>query len=136
MRTIRKQRTKTSKMDALKVLNKSHYSKYGLNLFPKNPANSFETIISYAKEYGWTDESIVEIFTDLSQIENYNDYGEIVAINGKDISLGLFSGVPRHSNFFYLIVVLCKFSIPKWFFEKYVDNEKERERWIKHVYGA
>ena len=120
-------------MDTLKILNKSHYSKYGRNLFPKNPANSFETAVSSAKKHGWTDESIVEIFTDLSQIENYNDYGEFVGIDGHNILPGLFSGVPRHSNFFYLIVVLCKISIPEWFFEKYVDNENERERWIKHV---
>ncbi len=129
---------KNRKMNALKVFNTIHYSKYTPGMFPKNP--TFEKVISYAKKHEWTDEDIVEIFTDLSQIvyfvadySSYSDYGVIVTVNGNELHSGLFGGVPKHSNFFYLIVSMCKKAIPEWFFEKYVDNEDERELWIKHV---
>ena len=100
-------------MDALKVFNESCYSKHG-----------------------WTAEMVVNIFTDLSQIVHIDySHEEFITAHCKKISPNIFGGIPKHSNFFYLIVFRCKKSIPKWFFEKYVDNEDERKYWIKHVSG-
>jgi hypothetical protein len=113
-------------MDALKVFEKTNSTDFCRE-------SNFEDLVSYAKKHGWTDESIVEIFTDLSQFVRLNDRYGLIYAEDYEIHSSIFGGIPKHSNFFYLIVIKCGKSIPKWFFEKYVDNEEERKNWGHHV---
>ena len=76
----------------------------------------------------YNDYKVLMVLMDLSRALNISAFTSNTIIASLD---GLFIGLPKHSNLYYIIVEIYNKKVPKWFADKYTDIEPDR--WSEYI---